>query len=72
MTNKIDCFIAYENETSTRRTIASLKQNETIGQIYLFSSTQSEDEWEGYPILHVENYNSTDTLIQLAEKANAP
>ena len=41
MTNKIDCFIAYENETSTRRTIASLKQNETIGQIYLFYSTQT-------------------------------
>jgi len=72
MPNKIDCFIPYENEQSVRKTIASLKQSQAIGQIYLLSTTQSGKGPNGYPVLTIDHYNSTDTFTLIAQKANAP
>ena len=72
MPNKIDCFIPYENEKSVRRTIASLKQCDAIGQIYLLSTTCKDKELEGCTILSIDQYNSTGTFALMAQKASAP
>ena len=72
MPNKIDCFIPYENEKSIRRTIASLKQCRTIGQIYLLSTTSKDKNLEGCAILPIDQYNSTATLTLMAQTASAP
>lgn len=72
MSNKIDCFIPYENETSVQRTIASLMQCNCIGQIFLLSTTHTEKELNGFPILSIKDYQSTETFILLAQKAKAP
>lgn len=72
MTNKIDCFIPYENEQSTRKTISSLKQCDAIGQIYLLSTTRTEKELDGCPVLTIDHYHSTATFILMTQKTSAP
>lgn len=71
MTNLIHCFIPFENEVATRRTIASLKQNKRIGNIHLLSTTSKCTTFEGYPILHVTNYTSTETFQQISRHTNS-
>ena len=51
MTNIIHCFVPFENEVSTRRTIASLKQNKLTGIIYLLSTTSQDSTFEGCPVI---------------------
>ena len=66
MTNIIHCFVPFENEASTRRTIASLKQNKLTGIIYLLSTTSKDSTFEGCPVIPVKDYTSTETFIQIA------
>lgn len=62
MTNVIDCFIPFENQASTQRTIASLRQSQRVGTIYLLSTTSKESTFEGCPIIPVKDYTGTGTL----------
>lgn len=72
MNHTIHCFVPFENEGSARRTIASLRQNKLTGIIYLMSTTSDKNEFEGCPIIHVKDYTSTGTFIQIAQYANTP
>ena len=71
MTNIIHCFVPFENEASTRRTIASLKQNKLTGIIYLLSTTSKDSTFEGCPVIPVKDYTSTETFIQIARHAES-
>jgi hypothetical protein len=71
MTNIIHCFVPFENEASTRRTIASLKQNKLTGIIYLMSTTSQDSTFEGCPVIPVKDYTSTETFIQIAQYADS-
>ena len=71
MTNIIHCFVPFENEASTRRTIASLKQNKLTGIIYLMSTTSQDSTFEGCPVIPVKDYTSTETFIQIARYADS-
>ena len=71
MTNIIHCFVPLENEASTRRTIASLKQNKLTGTIYLLSTTSKDCTFEGCPVIPVKDYTSTETFLQIARLADS-
>lgn len=68
----IHCFVPFENESSTRRTIASLRQNKRTGIIYLMTTTSEKDEFEGCPVIHVKDYTSTHTFSQIVQYADTP
>lgn len=72
MTNKIDCFVPYENEASVRRTIASLRQSKLVDRIYLLSTTSKEKELDGCSILSIDHYQSFRTFQQISQQAQAP
>lgn len=72
MTNIIHCFIPFENETSVRHTVASLKQSKQIGIIYLLSTQFRMREFEGCPVIPVKDYTSTETYRQIAQLAESP
>lgn len=72
MKKAINCFIPYENEASTQRTIASLRQSQQIAQIYLLSSASHEKELAGCPVIQIDNLNSTSTFQQIARYADTP
>jgi len=71
MAHIIDCFIPFEDETSVRHTIASLRQDQAVGTIYLLSTTFGKDEFEGCPVIPVKDYTSTETFRQIAFYANS-
>ena len=71
MTNIIHCFVPFENEASTRRTIASLRQNKLTGTIYLLSTSSEESMFEGCPVIAVKDYTSTETFLQIAQYADS-
>ena len=71
MTNIIHCFVPFENEASTRRTIASLRQNKLTGIIYLLSTSSEASTFEGCPVIAVKDYTSTETFLQVARYADS-
>ena len=71
MTNIIHCFVPFENEASTRRTIASLRQNKLTGAIYLLSTSSEASTFEGCPVIAVKDYTSTETFLQVARYADS-
>lgn len=71
MSHTIQCFVPFESEDSVRRTIASLKQDEQTGTIHLLSTTSDDDEFEGCPIIRVNDYTSTETFRQIALHINS-
>ena len=71
MTNIIHCFVPFENEASTRRTIASLRQNKLTGTIYLLSTSSEASTFEGCPVIAVKDYTSTETFLQVARYADS-
>ena len=71
MTNIIHCFVPFENEASTRRTIASLKQNKLTAIIYLLSTSSKDSTFEGCPVIPVKDYTSTETFTQIARYADS-
>ena len=71
MTNIIHCFVPFENEASTRRTIASLRQNKLTGTIYLLSTSSEASTFEGCPVITVKDYTSTETFLQVARYADS-
>ena len=72
MSNLIHCFVPFENESSTRHTIASLRQNKRVGAIHLMTTTSEKKEFEGCPVISVKDYTSTGTFSQIAQYADAP
>lgn len=72
MSNLIHCFVPFENESSTRHTIASLRQNKRVGAIHLMTTTSEKKEFEGCPVITVKDYTSTGTFSQIAQYADAP
>lgn len=71
MKKAINCFIPYENETSVRKTIASLKQCPLVNNIYLLSTVSREEDVDGCTILPVDTYQSSTTFQQMAKFADA-
>ena len=72
MANLIHCFIPFENKASVRRTLASLRSNQLIGNIYLLTTTEKASSFEGYPVIPVKDYSSTETFRKIARYANSP
>lgn len=68
----IHCFIPFESEDSTRKTIASLRGNKMVDTIYLLSTTSKATIFDGCPVITVSNYTSTETFIRIAQLANTP
>lgn len=65
------CFIPFGDEASTKKTLSSLSKNSLIKNIYLLSTTASHKEFEGYPIITIDHFNSTYMLQQMAFYASS-
>lgn len=73
MRRTITCFVPYEDENSTRKTIASFRESKQVKYIYLLSTTFSdEEEFEGCPVLSINGSRSAQTLRRIANLANTP
>lgn len=72
MKKAINCFIPYENRLSVQRTIASLRQSDSVAGIYLLSATADENEIDGCPVIPIDTPNSTGTFRQIAQYADTP
>lgn len=66
MNKTITCFVPYADEASTKRTIASLRQSCCVKDIYLLSNNPETKQFEGYPVLTIDSFNSTYMLEQMA------
>ena len=66
MYKTIACFIPFENETATRKTIVEIKQNYPIKAIYLLSTTSTKTEFEGFPVIQIDSYHSTQTFRKIS------
>ena len=72
MGNLIHCFIPFENEASTQRTIASFKQSQRTGTIHLLSTTSKRTTFEGCPVIPVKDYSSIETFRLIAQHTHSP
>lgn len=72
MKNTINCFIPFESESSIRLTIAKLKGNEQVAQIYLLSTTSAQKEVDGCPVISIDGYYSTRTFRRITALADTP
>lgn len=65
---KITCYIPYIYQAQTELTVARLKENTCIHQIYLLAlSTDDVKDIDGCEILYVEHYNSNATIRLIAD-----
>lgn len=66
MHKTIACFVPFEHEASTKKTIAELKQNYPTNTVFLLSTTSSKTVFEGCPVIRIDSYNSTQTFKQIS------
>ena len=75
MRQKIDCFIACNEWADAEHTVAQLRDNKTIQNIFLLVSNRlPSDEQKGVSdcqVLTVENLTSSQTMMRIAENAAA-
>ena len=74
MRQKIDCFIACNVLEDAEKTIAQMRDNKTIHHIYLLVNegfAQQHEAPKDCRLLVVNNLNSTQTMMCIAENANA-
>lgn len=68
----INCFIPLGDKASVRQTLASLKENKVVNNIFLLSCTSEETQMEGYPILSIDGMNSTQMFEQIIKHTHVP
>jgi hypothetical protein len=66
---KINCFIPFEDESSVKQTIASIRESSLVNTIYLLY-TKEKPRIEGCENIQIGSLQSTETLRLIAENAN--
>ncbi len=69
---KIDCFIPFVNAEQVQATIAGLKDNELVNNIFLLATPEAEGEVEGCYRLNVNDLQSTATIKTIVGHVQAP
>lgn len=74
MKKTINCFIPYMDERAAEKTITALKENGIVNKIYLLTTTTDTTLPlpEGCEILPVNSLTDSETMKEIAEKANSP
>ena len=65
MNKAVSCFIPFENEASVRKTLSSVRQAYPGNRIFLLSTSSEQKEFDGYPIIGIDFYNSLSTFKKI-------
>ncbi|MEA5006948.1 MAG: glycosyltransferase family 2 protein [Rikenellaceae bacterium] len=71
MSNKVNCFIPYQDEVQVKETVKGLKENSSVSGIYLLSVNPEAKPLEGCEIIHVESMKCTPAMRKIAERSDA-
>lgn len=72
MKKAINCFIPFEDEQSTQSTVASLRQDRRVNQIYLLATGTEKKKFAECPIIEAGTLNSSETFRKIAQLADTP
>lgn len=67
----INCFIPFRDEAQVAGTVAALRAQAPVGEIFLLSTTDGASEALGCSVLNVPGINSTAAVRAIAEHSNA-
>ena len=67
----IDAFILYTQPEQAAKTVSQLKQSEHVKNIYLLSPQKGIQPINGCEVIEINNIQSTQTVLTIAEKSNA-
>ena len=72
MRKTINCFIPYAEGTAAEQTISTLKKSSIVNKIYLLTTSSNKplSTPEGCEILPVDSLTSSETMVQIARRAN--
>ena len=68
---RINCFIPFVNAEQAGQTVANLKANELVNNIYLLAGENAEAPIEGCEVIAVKNLTASATIKAIAEKADS-
>ena len=72
MSQRINCFIPYGDETQTKETILNLKKDALVGKIYLLNAGEKgRCALEGCEVVDVPSLKNTEAMKKIAERADA-
>jgi hypothetical protein len=68
---QINCFLACNDTTETRKTIAQIKQSSLVQDIYLLVREDKNIQIDGCTTLEIDSLQSSETIRQIADKSTA-
>lgn len=71
MKKTIHCFLPYIDEVQIRPTVEGLRQCGLVTAITLLATNPEAKAAEGCDIIYIDSINSSDTMLRIAEKADA-
>lgn len=71
MKKTIHCFLPYIDEAQIRPTVEGLRQCGLVTAITLLATNPEAKAAEGCDIIYIDSINSSDTMLRIAEKADA-
>lgn len=71
METTVQCFLPYVDEAQIKATVASLRESALIGKITLLSTDASAKACLGCNIIYIDNINSSATMKNIADAAEA-
>lgn len=73
MIQKIDCFLPFLDHHTTPKIVSQLRQQPTIGRIYLLAETKIKQlDAPHVEVLHIDTIFSSQTLTAIVQKAETP
>jgi hypothetical protein len=71
MSNRVNCFIPFQDEAQVKETVKGLMDIEYVEKIFLMSSNPEAKPISGCEIIHIESLKCTSAIRQIAEKSDA-
>ena len=66
MSNKVDCFLRYQDEQSVLATVEQLKQQPNIGNIFLIAQNSNLPKIQGCVVISVKDFDSSAAIREIA------
>jgi len=67
----VNCFIPYRDKNQVEDSIKSLQESELTAKIYLLSTADDTEPYQGVEVIKIDGLNSTETIKKIAEKSSA-
>jgi len=68
---RINCFIPFANAEQAAQTIQNLREQELVNKIYLLATEDGATAVEGCELMPVKGLTASDTMLAIAERADA-